>query len=348
MFTERMGDPSTPEGKAQLERQSPLNSAAKIKAPLLVIQGANDPRVNKAESEQIVVALRDRGFPIEYLLATDEGHGFHRPINNMAAYASMEKFLGAHLGGRYQESMTPEVRAQLKALTVDPKSVERPKPITTSSSAPKPTSSLEPGTTAYQMRIEMGGQKMDMAATTEIKDEGAAWVVTETAKGPMGEMTDRTTLDKQSLVVRKRSMSQGPAMSVDLEMKDGKAIGEMKMGGQAKAISAELPGDLFADGAGSGEVIATLPLAEGYSTTFRNLDAQTLQAKAMQLKVVGIEQVTVPAGTFDAFKVEVTAADGGKTTMWIAKSPRKPVKATATSPSMNGAVVTIEMQKGSQ
>src|SRR5262249_30171023 len=132
-FAERMGDPSTPEGKAQLDRQSPLNSAAKIKTPLLVIQGANDPRVNKAESEQIVVPLRDRGFPVEYLLAADEGHGFHRPINNRAAYAAMEKFLGAHLGGRYQESMAPEVRAQLKTLTIDPKTVQKPKPVTTSS-----------------------------------------------------------------------------------------------------------------------------------------------------------------------------------------------------------------------
>src|SRR5207248_7854426 len=105
MFTERMGDPSTPEGKAQLERQSPLNSAAKIRTPLLVIQGANDPRVNKAESEQIVIALRDRGFPVEYLLAPDEGHGFQRPINNLAAYAEMEKFLGGHLGGRCQENL---------------------------------------------------------------------------------------------------------------------------------------------------------------------------------------------------------------------------------------------------
>jgi dipeptidyl aminopeptidase/acylaminoacyl peptidase len=346
MFMERMGDPSTAEGKAQLERQSPLNSAAKIRTPLLVIQGANDPRVNKAESEQIVVALRDRGFPVEYLLAPDEGHGFKRPINNMAAYAAMEKFLGAHLGGRYQENMTPEVRAQLKVLTVDPKTLERPKTITTSSASPKPASSLETGNAAYQMRVEMGGQKMDMAATTEIKDEGTSWVVIETAKGPMGEMTDRTTLDKTSLVVRKRSITQGTAMSVDLEMKDGKAIGEMKMNGQAKPISVDLAGgDLFADGAGSGDVIATLPLADGYSTTFRNLDPQTLQAKAMELKVIGSEQVTVPAGTFDAFKVEVSAADGAKSTMWIAKSPRKPVKATATSPAMNGAIVTVELRK---
>jgi dipeptidyl aminopeptidase/acylaminoacyl peptidase len=79
LFHERMGDPNTPEGKAQLLRQSPLTSAEKIKTPLLVIQGANDPRVNKRESDQIVIALRDRGFPVEYIVAPDEGHGFARP-----------------------------------------------------------------------------------------------------------------------------------------------------------------------------------------------------------------------------------------------------------------------------
>jgi dipeptidyl aminopeptidase/acylaminoacyl peptidase len=114
-----MGDPTNPEGKAQLERQSPLNSANKIKAALLVIQGANDPRVNKAESDQIVIALRDRGFPVEYIVAPDEGHGFARPVNNMAMFASAEKFLAKHLGGRYQESMKPEVAKRLGEITVD-------------------------------------------------------------------------------------------------------------------------------------------------------------------------------------------------------------------------------------
>ena len=74
-------------------RQSPLNSAQKIKTPLLVVQGANDPRVKKAESEQIVIALRDRGFPVEYILAPDEGHGFARPVNNMALWAASREVL---------------------------------------------------------------------------------------------------------------------------------------------------------------------------------------------------------------------------------------------------------------
>jgi len=123
IFYTRMGDPSNPEGKAQLERQSPLNSASKIKAALLVVQGANDPRVNKAESDQIVIALRDRGFPVEYIVAPDEGHGFARPVNNMAMLASSEKFLAKHLGGRCQESMKPEVAKRLGEITVDPKTV---------------------------------------------------------------------------------------------------------------------------------------------------------------------------------------------------------------------------------
>ena len=103
IFHERMGDPTTAEGKAQLQRQSPLNSAQKIKTPLLVAQGANDPRVKKAEAEQIVIALRDRGFPVEYILAPDEGHGFQRPVNSMALWAASEKFFAKHLGGRFQE-----------------------------------------------------------------------------------------------------------------------------------------------------------------------------------------------------------------------------------------------------
>ena len=123
VFTMRMGDPETAEGLAQLERQSPLNSSARIKAPLLVVQGANDPRVNKHESDQIVVALRDRGFAVEYIVAPDEGHGFARPVNNMAMLAAAEKFLAKHLGGRFQESMKPEVATRLGEITVDPKTV---------------------------------------------------------------------------------------------------------------------------------------------------------------------------------------------------------------------------------
>ncbi len=69
-------------------------------------------------------ALRDRGFPVEYIVAPDEGHGFQRPVNRIAMLAQTEKFLAKYLGGRYQESLTPEVAKRLQEITVDPKAVK--------------------------------------------------------------------------------------------------------------------------------------------------------------------------------------------------------------------------------
>jgi dienelactone hydrolase len=343
MFEERMGNPATPEGRAQLERQSPLNSAGKIKTPLLVMQGANDPRVNKAESEQIVVALRDRGFPVEYILAPDEGHGFARPVNNMAAFFETEKFLAKHLGGRYQETSTPEVAERLKVLLVDPKTVERPKAITTSST-PKPLRDLRAGSANYVVKADLAGQKLELSQVSEVKEEGGAWVVTETTKTPAGDAVDREVLEKGTLVVRKRSVTQGP-INIEFDVKDGKAVGEMKMGAQGRPISADIGGDVFADGPSASLAVGALPLTEGYTTTFRNFDVQTQQTRAVQLAVVGTERVTVPAGAFDTFKVEMTSAGGQKATAWISKDTHVAVKAIVTAPQLNGAALTIELQK---
>jgi dipeptidyl aminopeptidase/acylaminoacyl peptidase len=95
-----VGDPEDPEQLADLEARSPLNRVDRITAPLLVIQGANDPRVTKAESDQIVAALRERGVEVEYLVKDDEGHGFVKPENRLEAYGAIERFFARHLGGR--------------------------------------------------------------------------------------------------------------------------------------------------------------------------------------------------------------------------------------------------------
>ncbi len=122
MYT-RMADPTTPAGKALLMAESPLTQAKAIVTPLLVVQGKNDPRVNIRESDQIVAAVRDNGKPVEYLVAPDEGHGFARPINNLAMVAAMEGFLAQYLGGRYQQDVPADVAAKLKDITVDPRTV---------------------------------------------------------------------------------------------------------------------------------------------------------------------------------------------------------------------------------
>jgi dipeptidyl aminopeptidase/acylaminoacyl peptidase len=345
LFNVRLGNPSTPEGKAQLQRQSPLNSASKIRTPLMVIQGANDPRVNRAESEQIVIALRDRGFPVEYLLAPDEGHGFARPINNLASFAAAEKFLAGHLKGRYQEYLGPEVSGRLKELTVDPKTVTLTKKIDPSAAGvPKPARDLQPGTSAYAVKLEVGGQKLDLSAASEIKEENGAWIVTQTLKTPMGDASDRGVFEKGTLVLRKRTITQGP-MTIDIESRAGKVTGQMAMGGPAKPISVDAGGELFADGPGSAEIIAALPLADGYQATFRNFDPQRQQVRTVELTVAGSESVTVPAGTFDAFKVQLKSSSGETATQWIAKDSRKVVRIVAVLPQMNGATMTMELQK---
>jgi dipeptidyl aminopeptidase/acylaminoacyl peptidase len=99
-FYKRMGDPTTAEGLALLKERSPLYKADQISRPLLIGQGANDPRVNVAESEQIVAAMKAKNIPVTYVVFPDEGHGFARPVNNIAFNAVAENFLAKCLGGR--------------------------------------------------------------------------------------------------------------------------------------------------------------------------------------------------------------------------------------------------------
>lgn len=99
-FHERMGNPNTPEGLALLKARSPLHKADRIVRPLLIGQGANDPRVKQSESDQIVTAMETHGIPVTYVVFPDEGHGFHRPENNLAFTAIAEAFLASVLGGR--------------------------------------------------------------------------------------------------------------------------------------------------------------------------------------------------------------------------------------------------------
>src|SRR5579859_2430552 len=345
LFYERMGDPNTAEGKALLTERSPLTYANKITTPLLVVQGANDPRVNKREADQIVIALRDRGYPVEYLLAPDEGHGFARPVNNMALFMSAEKFLANHLGGRFQKGGTPEAVARLKEISVDPKTVVLAKKVDADAvGLPKPAVDLQPGTLKYKATIEAGGQTVPLNVSTTIAEDGGGWTATDVIDTPNGAVTQTTSLEKGTLITRKLGVKQGP-VTIDLSFADNKATGNMNMNGQDRPISVDTGGPLFAEGAGAKQSLSCLPLVEGYTTTYRNFDVQQQKVKLMQLKVTGVEKVTVPAGTFDAYKLEITSADGGsdKETLWVAKDSRKPVKESAVLAAMGGAVLTQEL-----
>ncbi|MEM9587161.1 MAG: S9 family peptidase [Planctomycetota bacterium] len=118
-----VGDPTTEEGKQRIHEASPLFRAEEISKPLLIVQGANDPRVKQAEADQIVIALRDQGHEVSYLLADDEGHGFAKPVNRMAMYAEIEAFLADQIGGRSQSEKPDDVAKRLKELRVNVDSV---------------------------------------------------------------------------------------------------------------------------------------------------------------------------------------------------------------------------------
>jgi hypothetical protein len=262
-------------------------------------------------------------------------------------YSAVEKFLSKHLEGRYQDSMTPEVAKRLPEITVDPKTVTLTKAVDTAAvKVPAASQPLVAGSSSYNASIALGGQTMKMETMTTVAEQGDAWLVTETAKTPQGDVSDVSLLDKKTLAVRTREIKQGP-VNIKLSFEGGKASGNFSMGGQEKPIAVDLGGTLFGDGAGAFPSIAALPLKEGYSTTFRNFDVMKQKPALKQAKVTAVEEVTVPAGTFKAWKVEIASAEGepGQQTVWIDTASRRVLKTSATLPQMGGAVATAELVK---
>src|SRR5262245_40283978 len=96
----RVGDPRNEAGRRLLQERSPLHAAGAITKPLLIGQGANDPRVKQAEADQIIAAMRAKALPVTYVLYPEEGHGFAEPANRISFFAIAEAFLAPHLGGR--------------------------------------------------------------------------------------------------------------------------------------------------------------------------------------------------------------------------------------------------------
>lgn len=324
VFNVRMGDIDDPEDRARLKRQSPLFSADQIQAPLLVIQGANDPRVDKRESDQIVVALRERGFPVQYLVAPDEGHGFRSRANRLAVAAAMEEFLAGHLGGRYQQEMTPEIQQQLQSITVDPASVTLPDSLEmaqaeAAQTAPLPDadgSLLAPGTMQYRTALSVQGREINVDVTRTLAEatfEGQpVWRVVDRAETPLGASSDTVQVNRKTLRTMHRLASQGGG-TVELRFSDDAVTGAINAGGQSIDVNTDLEAPVLSDGVGLETFVAGLPLEDGYEATVRTFNPQQQQAVPMTLAVTGTESVETPAGTFETFVVELTPVDGGDT-----------------------------------
>jgi hypothetical protein len=132
----------------------------------------------------------------------------------------------------------------------------------------------------------MGGQQMNINLTTTIKEENGMWVATGTMDTPGGQATDVAIVEKGTLIVRKQDIQQGP-VNINLQFTDKKATGKMNMNGQDRQVDADLGGPLFGDASASELSLAALPLAEGYSTEFRNFDVRKQKEKLMELTGTG-------------------------------------------------------------
>jgi len=251
--------------------------------------------------------------------------------------------LALYLGESYQEGSTSEVVARLQEVTVAPKTMVQAKetaPI--SVGVPKPAAALNTGTWNYNTIADTGGPKKlnsDGAYSTTVKDDGGVWIVTITMKFPEGPVADVWTLEKSTLILRRESFrhfthenQKWKPVAIDLDFTDNKVSGtSTNANGQTKQVAVDLTGPIFADATGSMVTIGCLPLADGYSTTVRDWDIEHLKERPWQLRVTGMERVTVPAGTFDSYKVALTSTDGSgdQETVWIAKDSRMPVKVSA-------------------
>ena len=354
-FNEHVGDPDDPEDAERMKRQSPLFSAEKITAPLLVVQGANDPRVKKAESDQIVVAMRDLGREVEYIVAPDEGHGFAGEENRMAFVVAMEKFLAEHLGGRYQESVAPEISEKLAEITVPVESVELPEaPEGMEEMSEVGFPSFDPdemreGSASYRMHINTAGQEIEMSGTETIaKSEykgTPAWHLKSSQKSPMISMDSELYFRQADLYPIHAEIKQGPA-HVKIEYGDNEISGKIDMSGNEIPIQKKLEGPVL----GSSQleaVLHTLPLKEGFKTAFRTFDLMTQSEKIFSLEVTGTEKVTVPAGDFEAYRVVTRSMDqsGGDGVYYISVEGGHLVKAELTlPPSSGGGTAVIEAE----
>jgi len=329
-----VGDPSTEEGKKLIEQASPLFSAEKIQKPLLIIQGANDPRVKQAEADQIVIALRDRGHDVSYLLAEDEGHGFAKPVNRMAMYAETERFLAEKLGGRYDAVMPPDVAKRLDELRVDVSKVTYTpaSQVKLADQLPKLKVHLAEGSQNWEVKLAVQGQEIPMKAKRTTSKQDGNWVITESISGPLGEIVSSGTYTAELQPVS-RTFQQGPT-TVSATYGSGKI--EVEMSGQKSELTYE--GALLCDGPGQEAIVGGLPLEEGYELVANVIDLSGMKLEPHRLKVEGIE--TSELGKLMKVTVSNIENPAQKTTLWLEPESRLPRKTEQVLPAMGNAVLT--------
>jgi hypothetical protein len=353
MFDVRVGDMNNTDDLKLLQNVSPFNHAKAITAPLYVVQGANDPRVNKAESDQIVAALRDLGRDVEYMVAPDEGHGFAGLKNRMAMIVAMEKFLSKHIGGRLQEEVKPDILERLKSITVDIKSVKLPKRESESAALLSAFngSAVKTGSTDLNVTINAAGQNIAMQLNSKIESgiwkDKKIYKIIDVSTGSMLAGSDTLIVDAATLLPIFRAARQG-AVTVNLDFTDSSAAGLIEMGSQSIPVNIKYDTPSITEGTGAMLAIETLPLKEGYKAYYNEINLNKGSVDKKKIEVTGTEKIKIDAGEFDTYKINISPAEGGSgtTSLWIDKNLGIIVKMKTVLPQGN-ATVEAEIAKPS-
>ena len=249
------------------------------------------------------------------------------------------------------KSITIKIAAilALTGLVLFAQEVQTLKTVPSSVGLPRPAVDPTAGTWKYKATSVQPDGTYHATYSIAIKDDGDAWTVTTTWEIPY-PVTDVVTLEKGTLVLRKELFKHFAkpgrpwSRTTNLDFTGNKVTGTSnKRTGQDEPVAIDLSGPIFPGGPASDVAIGCLPLADGYSAAFRTFEIQEQKEMLVQLKVVGMERLTVPAGTFDSYKVELTAANGSRSykgTVWIAKDSRTPVKSSGSETVGRGTIVT--------
>jgi dipeptidyl aminopeptidase/acylaminoacyl peptidase len=334
-FYRHVGNPTVEADREELRKRSPLFFVDRIQDPLLIVQGANDPRVTKREADQIAIALRDRGVKVQYLVAPNEGHGFLNPDNRLALYRSMELFFRDCLGGRAQQTVAPEIQRHIAQLTVN---VDTLKLQTASEpvrvmvgDAAVAGARLTPSTTTRRFILVQGGQEREAGT---VRDEITAIDVNgqpalrrvQVITSPLIGMRTDTVVVLRSTHAPVSNRSQDQRRTLSLDFRRDSVIGSMTpAGATAQSIAVRSDTALF-DVAAIDLTLRVLPLADGYAVKLPVYVHEGGGKVWMTARVTGSERVAGEGGAMvDTWKVE---GDIGpqKVTSWIAKDSRAILK----------------------
>jgi len=244
--------------------------------------------------------------------------------------------------------MPPDIARRLELLTVD---VDTLKLVAAKAAAPATFDAgrWSTGTRSYKQTVVTQGRTIEASSTFTLSRPAAGdtrWLAVETSQSPMGAGIDSVWLDAQTLAPVRRVARQGPAL-IEISARGDSITGELKAGAQQLPIRVQTTAPVYMKGTALGSALGTLPLAADYQAGLRVFDIMTAATAAQRVRVVGSETISVPAGSFETFKVQLQAADGSGTadTYWIEKAaPHRLVRAEQSLPAAaGGGSITTEL-----